>query len=303
MVVQLGEPSISQWLPPFPWTSTDPDELLLTIGGYLIGAQVGLLGVVSISIALVSLIAQREGAETDVKVYYHESLAFELVASNVALLAVLCVQLLWPFQTVLSLLGTSGTLFSFKPLFVCLHVAWLALNLLAVAFFIKTTLSFVQDKSRQTIRERYLVNISYPSDLSERLRRQAYSAASLMLKRSPDGEEREAAVFFGSDFDHPQHAVLEATFPGTVRLHNVHMLWVQWVLQRWKARSLQLLNESSPAPGGGHRRPLIWFPFNLDTSLTGSTPLCFQRHGAELTPIEKFVLRRAFRFRSFRDEL
>src|SRR5450756_2404735 len=51
------------------WTAsgpagTDIKGLLLNVGGYLIGAQVGVLRVISIAIGLVTLIAQREGAGT-----------------------------------------------------------------------------------------------------------------------------------------------------------------------------------------------------------------------------------------------
>ena len=307
LAVRFGEQEVAQWLPPFPWPVSDPGALLLNISGYLIGAQVGLLSVVSISIALVSLIAQRENAETDVKVSYHEALAFELVASNVALLTVLCLQLLWPFQTVLSLLGASATLITFKPFLLGVHLVWLTLNLLTVAFFITTTLRFVQDKSRQEIRERYIVNITHPSELSERIRRSAYRAASLSILRSSGeaaGQEDEATVFFGSNFDEPQEAVLEATFHHSVRLHDVHMGIVKWVLLRWKMRSLQKLREAAADEGmGGARRPRIWFPIDLNMPVQGTTPICFQRYGAELTRLEKLLLRYAFRFRRARCEV
>ncbi|WP_162786348.1 hypothetical protein [Hyphomonas sp. CACIAM 19H1] len=305
--VQFGEQEIAQWLPPVPWPLSDQDALLLNISGYLIGAQVGLLSVVSISIALVSLIAQRENAETDVKVYYHEALAFELVASNVALLTVLCLQLLWPFQTVLSLLGASATLITFKPFLLGVHLVWLTLNLLTVAFFIATTLRFVQDKSRQEIRERYIVNITHPSELSARMRRSAYRNASLSILRSASeaaGQDDQAAVFFGSRFDEPQDAVLEATFHHSVMLHDVHMGIVKWVLLRWKNRSLRTLRDAARDEGmGGGRRPLIWFPIDLNLPVQGTTPICFQRHGAELTRLEKLLLRYAFCFRRVRDEV
>ena len=77
------------------WTgSLDVKSLVTNVASYLITAQVGVLGVVSIAIGLVTIIAQRENASTDVQVYYHESLAFGVVASSIALLAVLCVELL-----------------------------------------------------------------------------------------------------------------------------------------------------------------------------------------------------------------
>jgi hypothetical protein len=73
------------------WTLSAPGldikTLLTSVASQLISAQVGVLGVISIAIGVVALIASREGAATDVQVYYHESLAFGVVASCVALLA------------------------------------------------------------------------------------------------------------------------------------------------------------------------------------------------------------------------
>ena len=59
---------------------------------YLITAQVGLVAVVSVAVGLVTLIAQRDdrsSSNTDIQLYYDGSLAYEVVASSVALLLVL----------------------------------------------------------------------------------------------------------------------------------------------------------------------------------------------------------------------
>jgi hypothetical protein len=78
--------SSPDWIPP--WTASGPapapdvKSIMLNVAGYLITAQVGVLGVITLALALVTLIAQRESASTDVKLYYHESLSFEIVASR-----------------------------------------------------------------------------------------------------------------------------------------------------------------------------------------------------------------------------
>ena len=81
--------------------STKLDALLLSVSGYFLAAQAGALGVITLALALVTLIAQRQTSATDIALYYHESMAFQIVASSVALLAVLVVQLLWPLQLLL----------------------------------------------------------------------------------------------------------------------------------------------------------------------------------------------------------
>ena len=108
LLVGLAELAVAAYLPLWlpRWTgTTEIRQFLTSVASYLIGAQVGVLGVASIAIALVTIIAQREDASTDVQIYYHESLAFGVVASSMALLAVLCAQLLWPVQFILHWLG------------------------------------------------------------------------------------------------------------------------------------------------------------------------------------------------------
>jgi hypothetical protein len=128
------------WLPL--WTASgsapNPDikSLVLNVSSYLVSTQVGMLGVISLALALVTLIGRSEGSSTDVQVYYHESLSFELVASCVALLAVLCAQFLWPLQFLLHRLGLGTDLMVFKLSLLWLHVGWLLLNLGAVGYFI-----------------------------------------------------------------------------------------------------------------------------------------------------------------------
>jgi hypothetical protein len=72
----------------------DTKALILNVSSYLIGVQVGSLGIISLALALVTLIAQNEGASTDVQLYYHESQATEVVGSCIALLVILCIQLM-----------------------------------------------------------------------------------------------------------------------------------------------------------------------------------------------------------------
>jgi hypothetical protein len=111
LVAVVAEFAIVRYFPGLlpPWTLSTPGldikTLLTSVASYLISAQAGVLGVISIAIGVVALIASREGSWTDVQVYYHESLAFQVVASCIALLAVLCAQLLWPFQFLLHRFG------------------------------------------------------------------------------------------------------------------------------------------------------------------------------------------------------
>lgn len=315
MAVVLLEAAVAalhpEWIPA--WTAHRPDagldikSLILDVSGYLIGAQVGMLGVISLALALVTLIAQREGSSTDVQVYYHESLAFELVASCVALLAVMCVQLLWPLQFFLHLAGLGTDLLFFKLLLLALHTAWLILNLGAVAYFIATTFRFVQQRARELLRERYTANVVAPRDITQRLREQVYGLATSNLTGAPpvDGEEDRAdpKMTFGFDYGDPQLVEIETLFARPSALYDVRMLWVKWVFDRWMRRSIKAAGTTRAVRSLAARGPMLWFTPLIDQQIKGRTGWCRRRGGVPLTPLEKFVLRRAFRFRRLKDAI
>lgn len=304
--------ALSAWLAPgcLPaWSTsgsapaTDIKALILNVSSYLLGAQIGLLGVVSLSLALVTLIAQREGSSTDVQVYYHESFSFELVASCVALAAVLSAQLLWPLQFFIHRLGLGTELQFFKLCLLGLHLTWLLVNLAAVAYFIATTFRFVQQSAREMLRERYTANVVLPRDLTQRLREQLYGLATKELIGDAKKERGRPTATFGSDFGEPGIVEVKTHFVGPVALHDVRMTWVSWVLQRWSARCVKVAaRQPTSAPHDlGHMGPSIWFTPQIDEVLRGNVSWCQRREGLPLTAFEKFVLRRAFIFRSRRD--
>ena len=82
---------------------------LRDIASYFLAAQVTIIGLLfPIAVALVTLIVQREDASStnsDVQVYYSETLAYRVGASGIALSIVISVQLLWPAQFIALRLG------------------------------------------------------------------------------------------------------------------------------------------------------------------------------------------------------
>ncbi len=99
------------------WTAPEIKSLLKDIASYLIAAQVGILGIVSVAIGIVTLISQRDdrsSTNTDVRLYYTELLAYEVVLSGAALLIVLCAQLLWPAQFLAHRAHLGGNDLAFK---------------------------------------------------------------------------------------------------------------------------------------------------------------------------------------------
>jgi uncharacterized membrane protein len=288
------------------WTSShasfDIKALLTTVAGYLLSAQVGILGVIAIAIGLVTLIAQREGgpgAGTDVQLYYHESLAFEVVASSIAFLAVLCAQLLWPLQFLLHRLGEGSDLQVFKLTLVATHVAWLLLNLAGLAHFISTTFRFVQQSSREQFRERYVANVVMPNEMSRRLRHHLYENAGSELV-AVDDDEIGPSISLGFNFAEVEHAEIEVVFARPMVLHDVRIIWLRWALRRWWARcQVQARGEADQRRIGGLDldKSTLAFTLHLDAPLSGKVAWCRRRGGVPLDAVERAVIRWSFRFR------
>lgn len=268
-------------------------DVVKTVPSYLLGAQIGLLGMISLALALVTLIAQRDDATTDVKVYYHESMFFGITASGIALAAILSIQFLWPLQTVLHRLGGGSALPVFKLALVAAHTAWFVVNLWAVAHFVSVTFRFVQRSARERLRERYTANVVVPRQLTDRLRQQVFGAAG---GRADPGMPD---AFFGYSFETGSEIEIEREFALNTVLVDVHMGVVRWVLARWAKRC-----SAEPASGGGAPRsgPRIWFTPALDRSMRGRVAWCRRNGGVPLTALERWALRRAFRFEERRDE-
>jgi hypothetical protein len=181
VLLLLCQALFSTFLPSFwedwMWSGADPTGLLKDATGFFITAQVGALGIVSIAVGLVTLIAQRQDSSTDVRIYYHESLAQEVVASSIVLLTILCVQIFWPGQFIARAVGYSAPISSFETILTLVHVTWLGLNLWALAHFVSLSLKFVQLSERENIRETYTANWVVPNDITSRLQRQFYLMA------------------------------------------------------------------------------------------------------------------------------
>ena len=126
----------------------------------------------------------------------------------------------------------------------------------------------------------------------------------LLGEREDDDERQRPSASFGFDAGDPQTVEIEATFTRSVALHDVRMTWARWVLCRWSARCIKVAaGQPTRGPHGfGHDGPLLSFTPHMDDPLQGTVGWCRRRGGVPLTPLEKFVLCRAFRFRRTDDE-
>jgi hypothetical protein len=307
IAIVIGELIVARYSPDWipAWTASGPapapdiKSIVLNVTGYLITAQVGVLAIITLALALVTLIAQRESASTDVKLYYHESMSFEIVASSVALLAVMCAQLLWPVQFLLHRLGLGTGVQAFKLGLLGAHSAWLLINLAGVAHFIATTFNFVQQSAREELRERYTANVVQPREMTARLRQQLHALATQELLDGDDANKDQRSFAFGFDAGSPYVTEIQSIFKRPMGLYDVRMIWCRWVLRRWSARCNRAATSERSSAGHslGHQGPVLWFTPHIDQPLNGTVGWCRRRGGVPLTNLERWLLRRAFHFR------
>ena len=125
-LIVFAELAANRWLPVLllGWTAKGTKDIIREIGGFFIAGQVGLLAIVSVAVGVVTLISQRDdksSTNTDVRLYYSESFAYEVVASGSALLLILCAQLFWPLQHVLHAVDFGGADLTFKLALTAVH--------------------------------------------------------------------------------------------------------------------------------------------------------------------------------------
>jgi hypothetical protein len=281
------------------WTSPEIKSLLKDIASYLIAAQVGILGIVSVAIGIVTLISQRDdrsSTNTDVRLYYMESLAYEVVLSGAALLIVLCVQLLWPAQFLGHLAHLGGTDLVFKAVLTAFHLAWLLLNLAVFAQFVLTTLHFVEPSARERLRERYTANVIVPSDLWQRLSRMFYANAPKELV--PDtNEETGPLITFGYGALDDGNVELRTKFAVQSVLRDVWCRPLGFVLRGWWRRSEQSLTR--PRRQSVLRGHDVWLCLepSFDRRFEGEVAWCRRRGGVAFHGWERWLIRQCYRFR------
>ena len=290
------------------WAMPEMKSLLKDIASYLIAAQVGILGIVSVAIGIVTLITQRDdrsSTNTDIRLYYMEALAYEVVLSGAALLIVLCVQLFWPLQFLAHLSHLGGMDLVFKAALTAFHLAWLLLNLAVFAQFLLTTLHFVEPTARERLRERYTANIVVPGDLGHRLLRVFYANAPKELVPVSEDELR-LLITFGHSMLTEGNVELRAAFAEPSVLRDVWLRPLGFVLRKWWHRSERTLIE--PRRQSVLRGNDVWLSLepSFDSRFEGEVAWCRRRGGVPLHGWERWVIRHCYRFRRYtygRDKL
>ncbi len=277
----------------------DLDAALAMVPGVAMTAQTGALAVITLALALVTLVAQRDEAAGDTRIYYHHSLAFEIAASSLALMIVLALQSAWPLQVAIH--AAFGLVDDAAPKFglTMLHLAWLALNVVAVGRFVSVTLRFVQRQSRERMRAEYVAHVLLEADIRRRLRESVYLAEIGSLGNAGrDGGLSVVAVppFIGANAGEPE---VMAHFPHPVRLADVWLPPLRWAVRSWWRRSQAAGPPQTPRSGARTLRqggPRLRLPVPVDGTISGNVALCHRLGGVPMNRAERIAVRLALRF-------
>jgi hypothetical protein len=260
------------------------EDILRDFAGYMIGAQTGLLGVLSIAVALVTLIGQRAQASADVRVYYHESFAVPLAGSSLALLMVLCLQLFWPLNLLSPFYGVASENLITEIVLTAVHLGWLVANIALYARFTLISLSFGQDERRSRYRNLYSANVIVPRNMYQAIVRAQFLQCARRLPL-PKGVQPRISMAYA--YVTPP---LEAVFIRIRRPSKLDDVWLTplsagvWLWARRVGRQ----------PG---TTPALAFLIDFDRTLDRPHCLCRTTLGAQPNFVERYLIRISFRFR------
>jgi hypothetical protein len=283
------------------WGTFDLPQFLKDVDSYLIAGQVGILGIVAVAVGIVTLLSQRDdrsSATTDVRLYYSESLAYEVVASGVALLIVLCVQLFWPLQFALRLMQGRAQNPTFELMLTVLHALWMVANVLLFYQFMRTTLSFVEPDARVRMRDRYTADTALPRDIAKRLLQVFFMSAPRMIVGEETLSEGPSIQFgFGRLVVAEGKPEIETNFNKPSRLIDVRMRFLGVALRSWHRRVRKAKSTARPSPLVGRKWDgEVSIPISFDSYLEGPTAWVLREGGVRLSWWERNLVKRSFRF-------
>jgi hypothetical protein len=269
--------------------------------GLFLAAQVGILVVLTVAISVVTLLTQRDdgsAVNTDVRLYYFESYAYELGTSAILLSIVLVAQLFWPLQPLVEFIAGEKSVDHFKFWVTAIHAAWLILNFYLFLHFINTTLRFVEPQSRARLRKQYSANEIIPRDVGRRLLGAYYAHAPAQISGTEEVQKGPLISFgMGLISDHQAVTEISRSFKAPSRLVDVWLLPLGFALRRWQQRTRK---QSSPrnrfgkSGWDGHLAVLTDFARVHD----GKSELVVREGGAPLTRLERVLIGMSFSFTS-----
>lgn len=267
------------------------------IGDFLT-VQITALGLIfPIAVGLVTVIIQRNevsSTSSDIQVYYYESMAYQIGASSISLLIALLVNLFvlnFPFWEHVEIKVQSASLPFLLPI---IHLWWIVLNFVALWFFLKISLSFVQPKQRENIRKLYAANVAIPSEIKDALVKAYYHNCRQSLELGNADGKVTFALGLG-DGEIEVRALLKHE-------HILVDVWKKpliWVLKRWLERTG--FDPEEDHNWGNSRNHSLDFPLMPTRYYSGEVVICRRTGDLTLTRLERQIIKMCFRFKMVKE--
>lgn len=258
-----------------PWADIPAPEGL---AGILLGVQVSILAVIfPITLALVSLLLQRRQygtAETRLAVYYKLSWAVPLGVSSVLVTVLLSLALWVPSLEEWLRQDDSDVVLWYRTLGSATLFLWFVFNVGLTGRFLMWSLRYVMPRFQLQCVKRFLATDILPREMEDYLVKALYRGfrnghPSINLFRLDRGK-LEVSRTIRSESD----------------LYDVWLHPLRLAAFLWKCRS-----------GGAKNQANLDLNDFLGNRLAGPVALCWRNGGCPFSPLERFLVKIAFRFR------
>jgi hypothetical protein len=181
-----------------------------------------------IVLAFVTLVLQRRNAKSILHIYLHDSAA--LISGLMALFLLIFMGIQYLFLTVIPIEVAIS--------WIVIDSVWLAVNLGLTSFFLYRTFQFVRPAGRAKSIRQYTMNIAWPKELAEHLRRLFFLQAvenNLLSGPSYGREENETGptVWLGPSSSGFGTSVVECQLARHSRLTDIRFRFLAWATSNW----------------------------------------------------------------------
>ena len=266
-------------------------------GPWSVQAAVAAL-VYPIVLAFVTLVLQRRNAKSILHIYLHDSAALISGLMAIFLLILMGAQYLFlmviPVEVAIS--------------WIVVDSVWLTMNLGSpTSFFLFRTFQFVRPTGRAKSIRQYAVNIAWPKEVGEHLRRVFFFNAvenNLVPGPSYGRQQIESgpSVWLG-----PGGSGCGATgcssvqLPRHSRLTNIRFRFLAWATSIWfkQVTRYELVASQLRGSRWPHRdeQPVLVYPIDPNSEFSGNTCYCRVIGPVQLSLVARLLIRFAFEFR------
>lgn len=168
---------------------------------------------------------------------------------------------------------------------------WFIINTIGTGYFIITGLQLLIPTYRYRALVKFVANEVYPNEIKKYLTRNIYFNVFARNKEEERYVEPEVHCFIPRDCGQP---VVTCRLPSEKYLADIDLSFLKYIVKRWKKRNQRLRREDEHHS----RSTKLIFPLEVGCLYNGETTLCRADREGKLSLIDKWLIKRAFIFRT-----